>query len=38
LEEDQAREEVLDRLEELVIKPVDGSGGKGIVIVPRAMK
>jgi uncharacterized circularly permuted ATP-grasp superfamily protein len=36
LEEDQAREEVLDRLEELVVKPVDGSGGKGIVIGPRA--
>ncbi|HEY6811476.1 MAG TPA: circularly permuted type 2 ATP-grasp protein, partial [Propionibacteriaceae bacterium] len=38
LEEDQAREEVLDRLEELVIKPVDGSGGKGIVIGPRATR
>jgi uncharacterized circularly permuted ATP-grasp superfamily protein len=38
LEEDAAREEVLDRLEELVIKPVDGSGGKGIVIGPRATK
>jgi uncharacterized circularly permuted ATP-grasp superfamily protein len=38
LEEDQAREEVLDRLEELVVKPVDGSGGKGIVIGPRATK
>ena len=36
LEEDEAREEVLDRLEELVVKPVDGSGGKGIVIGPRA--
>ena len=36
LEEDTAREEVLDRLEELVVKPVDGSGGKGIVIGPRA--
>ena len=31
-----AREEVLDRLEELVLKPVDGSGGKGIVIGPAA--
>ena len=31
-----AREEVLDRLGELVLKPVDGSGGKGIVIGPRA--
>ena len=29
------REEVLDRLDELVLKPVDGSGGKGIVIGPR---
>src|SRR4029453_6882818 len=38
LEDDVAREEVLDRLEELVIKPVDGSGGKGIVIGPRATK
>jgi len=36
LEEDAAREEVLDRLPELVVKPVDGSGGKGIVIGPRA--
>ncbi len=36
LEEPAAREEVLDRLEELVVKPVDGSGGKGIVIGPRA--
>jgi len=38
LEDDQARQEVLDRLQELVIKPVDGSGGKGIVIGPRATK
>jgi uncharacterized circularly permuted ATP-grasp superfamily protein len=38
LEEDAAREEVLDRLDELVVKPVDGSGGKGIVIGPRASK
>ena len=38
LEEDAAREEVLDRLAELVVKPVDGSGGKGIVIGPRASK
>jgi uncharacterized circularly permuted ATP-grasp superfamily protein len=30
------REEVLDRLDELVLKPVDGSGGKGIVIGPSA--
>ena len=34
LEEPAALEEVLDRLEELVVKPVDGSGGKGIVIGP----
>src|ERR671917_1378407 len=29
---------VLDRLAELVVKPVDGSGGKGIVIGPRASR
>ena len=34
----EAREEVLDRLDELVLKPVDGSGGKGIVIGPRATR
>ena len=28
--------EVIDRLHELVLKPVDGSGGKGIVIGPQA--
>ncbi len=33
-----AREEVLDRLDELVLKPVDGSGGKGIVIGPGASR
>jgi uncharacterized circularly permuted ATP-grasp superfamily protein len=38
LEEPDARAEVLDRLAELVIKPVDGSGGKGIVIGPRASR
>jgi uncharacterized circularly permuted ATP-grasp superfamily protein len=38
LEDDEAREHVLDRLEDLVVKPVDGSGGKGIVIGPRATK
>lgn len=32
------REEVMDRLDELVLKPVDGSGGKGIVIGPKATK
>jgi uncharacterized circularly permuted ATP-grasp superfamily protein len=36
LEEPSHREEVMDRLGELVLKPVDGSGGKGIVIGPRA--
>lgn len=36
LEEAEAREEVMDRLDELVIKPVDGSGGKGLVIGPDA--
>lgn len=30
--------EVMDRLDELVLKPVDGSGGKGIVIGPRATR
>jgi uncharacterized circularly permuted ATP-grasp superfamily protein len=38
LEDDEDREQVLDRLEDLVVKPVDGSGGKGIVIGPRASK
>jgi uncharacterized circularly permuted ATP-grasp superfamily protein len=32
------REEVMDRLHELVLKPVDGSGGKGIVIGPHATR
>lgn len=36
LEEPDSLVEVLDRLEELVVKPVDGSGGKGIVIGPAA--
>ena len=27
---------VLDRLDEMVVKPVDGSGGKGLVIGPKA--
>jgi carboxylate-amine ligase len=30
------RAEVLDRLDELVLKPVDGYGGRGIVIGPQA--
>jgi len=38
LGDDSAREEVLDRLDELVLKPVDGSGGKGIVIGPAATR
>lgn len=31
-----SRAEVLDRLDELVLKPVDGYGGRGIVIGPHA--
>jgi uncharacterized circularly permuted ATP-grasp superfamily protein len=38
LEEKDALEEVLDRLDELVVKPVDGSGGKGLVVGPDASK
>ena len=38
LEDPESREEVLDRLDELVVKPVDGSGGKGIVIGPKATR
>ncbi|WP_108717687.1 circularly permuted type 2 ATP-grasp protein [Miniimonas sp. S16] len=38
LEEPEALSEVLDRLEELVVKPVDGSGGKGIIIGPAASR
>ena len=33
---DEEREEVLDRIDELVIKPVEGSGGYGIVFGPHA--
>jgi uncharacterized circularly permuted ATP-grasp superfamily protein len=36
LEDAGALEEVLDRLAELVVKPVDGAGGKGLVIGPQA--
>ena len=36
LEEPNALEEVLDRLAELVVKPVDGAGGKGLLIGPQA--
>ncbi|MCW2524059.1 MAG: UDP-N-acetylmuramate dehydrogenase, partial [Frankiales bacterium] len=38
LEEPEQLAMVIDRLHELVIKPVDGSGGKGIVIGPQADK
>ncbi|HET7474730.1 MAG TPA: circularly permuted type 2 ATP-grasp protein [Dermatophilaceae bacterium] len=38
LEDPAAREEVMDRLDELVLKPVDGSGGKGIVMGPAASR
>ncbi|MGL5811443.1 MAG: circularly permuted type 2 ATP-grasp protein [Nocardioides sp.] len=38
LADSEARQEVLDRLDELVLKPVDGSGGKGIVIGPQATR
>jgi uncharacterized circularly permuted ATP-grasp superfamily protein len=36
LEDPGALEEVSDRLAELVVKPVDGAGGKGLVIGPQA--
>lgn len=36
LEEPGQLEEVIDRLHELVVKPVDGSGGKGLVVGPDA--
>jgi uncharacterized circularly permuted ATP-grasp superfamily protein len=36
LEEPEARAHVLDNLEKLVLKPVDGSGGYGLVIGPKA--
>jgi len=36
LEEPSALREVLDRLPELVVKPVDGAGGKGLVVGPQA--
>ncbi|HKG49121.1 MAG TPA: circularly permuted type 2 ATP-grasp protein [Actinomycetales bacterium] len=38
LEEPLALAEVLDRLDELVVKPVDGSGGKGLVMGPQASR
>ncbi|EIV90944.1 circularly permuted type 2 ATP-grasp protein [Frankia sp. QA3] len=36
LEDPDQRAHVLDHLDSLVVKPVDGSGGKGIVIGPQA--
>jgi uncharacterized circularly permuted ATP-grasp superfamily protein len=36
LEDDEVRAHVLDHLDELVLKPVDGSGGYGLVIGPAA--
>lgn len=36
LEDEGALDEVIDRLDELVVKPVDGSGGKGLVVGPDA--
>jgi uncharacterized circularly permuted ATP-grasp superfamily protein len=36
LEDPGALEEVLDRIDELVVKPVAGSGGKGLVVGPDA--
>jgi uncharacterized circularly permuted ATP-grasp superfamily protein len=36
LEDDDVRHEVLGSLASYVVKPVDGSGGKGIIIGPRA--
>ncbi|WP_080791769.1 circularly permuted type 2 ATP-grasp protein [Corynebacterium pacaense] len=38
LEDPVHREEVLDRIDELVVKPVDGSGGKGILIGPSCSR
>ena len=36
LEDDDQRDAVLDRLDRIVCKPVDGSGGYGLVIGPQA--
>ncbi|MGN7862694.1 circularly permuted type 2 ATP-grasp protein [Microbacterium sp. 22303] len=38
LEDPGALEEVLERLDELVVKPVDGSGGKGLIMGPAASR
>jgi uncharacterized circularly permuted ATP-grasp superfamily protein len=36
LSEEGAREEAMERLDELVVKPRGGSGGEGVTIMPRA--
>jgi carboxylate-amine ligase len=36
LAQDQARDEALERLDELVLKPRDGHGGRGVLIGPHA--
>jgi uncharacterized circularly permuted ATP-grasp superfamily protein len=36
LSEETVRGEVLDRLEDLVVKPRDGFGGRGVTIMPKA--
>jgi uncharacterized circularly permuted ATP-grasp superfamily protein len=36
LDEPEHLAEALERMDELVFKPVDGAGGKGLVIAPRA--
>jgi uncharacterized circularly permuted ATP-grasp superfamily protein len=38
LEDPGSLEEVLDRLAELVVKPVNGSGGKGLTVGPQATR
>ncbi|GAA3941256.1 circularly permuted type 2 ATP-grasp protein [Pseudoclavibacter caeni] len=38
LEEPDQLAEVLDRLDEVVVKPVDGSGGKGLMMGPTASR
>ena len=38
LENPDSLDEVMDRLDEVVVKPVDGSGGKGVVIGPSASR
>jgi uncharacterized circularly permuted ATP-grasp superfamily protein len=36
LSDESAREEAMERLDELVVKPRGGSGGQGVTIMPRA--